>query len=150
MRKVVLLPLFTLLVGCAPGATQTSANSVYGSVQEGQAWDIEYVLNDQRERGTFTITRDARPLTCGSPCENIESIAYMEAKVLEESSGQVTLWTMKSGERSATFSTPRLGRFAEVNCFVTLGAKEDTFKASITPNGAATSESGTCRVLSVR
>ncbi|ALW87949.1 hypothetical protein [Deinococcus actinosclerus] len=150
MRNIFLLPLFTLLVGCAPGATITSAGRSFDRVQVGEEWVIEYTLNGMSERGTFTITRDARPLTCGSPCENIESIAYMEAKVLEESSGQVTLWTMKTGERSATFSTPRLGRFAEVNCFVILGAKEDTFKASITPNGAAKSESGSCRVLSVR
>ncbi|NTY01343.1 hypothetical protein [Deinococcus sp. JMULE3] len=149
MRNVLLFPLFTLLVGCAPGATITSAGPNIDHVRAGQQWTIEYTLNGQNERGTFTVTGDPRPLTCGSPCENIESIAYMEAKVLEESSGQVTLWTMKSGERSATFSTPHLGRFAEVNCFVTLGTKEDTFKASITPNGATKSEPGSCRVLSV-
>lgn len=154
MKKLILLSSTILLVSCAPGATLTSAGSSFDRVQVGQEWVIEYTLNGQSERGTFIITRDARPhdFTCGSGCGDLESVASMGARVTEAASGtgEVWLWNYKSGKRDTSFVARRLGRFDDVTCYVALGVAAETFKANITPNGVTKSESGSCRVLNVR
>lgn len=152
MQKFLLLPLFTLLVGCAPATSITSAARSFDRVQADQEWVIEYTLNGQVEHGTFFTKDGGQKVACRGTCEQFESITLLEARVTETQSGtgQITLWDYKSGARNAWFTARRLGHFDEAICKVTLTTSTDTYAANITLSGSTKSEPGSCRVLSVR